>query len=178
MTLDHPLVTDLDSSSVATVVPWEGRSIIAGNTFINGTSLQFYGTATDLVLAENTLTHMVNSLSIHPGGINVFSLKYVTGYQPNLRVEVRNNTVMHTNGCNFLEANLPTIDPPLTRGFVSRGNRVGYPLQDGTSTTYGGILISGRATAGVVEGNVMTHGSKITISPATTNVVQRNNVEQ
>jgi len=28
---------------------------------------------------------------------------------------------MHTNGCNFLEANLPTIDPPLTRGFVPRG---------------------------------------------------------
>ena len=29
--------------------------------------------------------------------------------------------LMHTNGCNFLEANLPTIDPPLTRGFVPRG---------------------------------------------------------
>ena len=28
---------------------------------------------------------------------------------------------MHTNGCNFLEANLPPIDPPLTRGFVPRG---------------------------------------------------------
>ena len=62
--------------------------------------------------------------------------------------------LMHTNGCNFLEANLPTIDPPLTRGFVPRG----LPSAGRISR-----MISGRATAGVVEGSAMTHGSKLTV---------------
>ncbi len=72
----------------------EGQSIIAANHYRQGSAVQFYGTCVDAVLAENTLEHMTNSYGIHPGGLNIFSMLYVSGMQPDMRVEVRNNTVM------------------------------------------------------------------------------------
>ena len=37
------------------MVPNAGQSILAGNVWVNGTSVDYYGVALDLVFADNTL---------------------------------------------------------------------------------------------------------------------------
>ena len=65
---------------------------------------------------------------------------------------------------------------PLTQGFVSRQNVVGYPVQDtGGGGTIGGINITGMPAAGAVEYNRLTHGSAIGISDRAQMVVARKN---
>jgi hypothetical protein len=53
------LPTALTADDVATIIPWEGRTVIAGNTYINGSSIGFFGAAMQVVIADNSLFDMV-----------------------------------------------------------------------------------------------------------------------
>jgi hypothetical protein len=128
------------------VVPFSGRSIIAGNVYTNGTSVDYYGTALELVFADNTLTNMRSRPCPHCGdghqlqdpigGICAHSLIYGSGknaHMPNARVEILGNTLTDTNGITVMAANcganssVVQVSPrvpyaPLTLGFVVRRN--------------------------------------------------------
>jgi hypothetical protein len=144
--LTAELQTTLDTSSELTVVPFSGRSIIAGNVYTNGTSVDYYGTALELVFADNTLTNMRSRPCPHCGdghqlqdpigGICAHSLIYGSGknaHMPNARVEILGNTLTDTNGITVMAANcganssVVQVSPrvpyaPLTLGFVVRRN--------------------------------------------------------
>lgn len=141
-----PPAVPLDSTSEITVVPYAGQTILAGNTWINGTSVDYYGVALELIFADNTLINMRSRPCPHCGddqqlqdpigGLCTHSLVYESGHDapsmPNMRVEILGNKLINTNGIVVMAANcgmnssvqvtsaVPTA--PLTQGFVVRGN--------------------------------------------------------
>ena len=144
--LEAPPTVALDGSSELTVVPNAGQSILAGNVWVNGTSVDYYGVALELVFADNTLLNMRSRPCPHCGddkqlqdpigGLTAHSLVYQSGQNapsmPNMRVEILGNTLIDTNGITIMAANcginnslqvtpvVPTA--PLTQGFVVRRN--------------------------------------------------------
>lgn len=144
----NPPAVPLDNTSEITVVPYASQTVLAGNTWINGTSVDYYGVALELVFADNTLISMRSRPCPHcgdnkqlqdpVGGLCAHSLVYESGHDhpsmPNMRVEILGNELIDTNGILVMASNcgmnssvqvtsaVPTA--PLTQGFVVRGNKL------------------------------------------------------
>lgn len=69
--------------SFAAVMPWRGRMAFEGNTFINGTTFQFFGAGDDLHIFNNSFEQF--------GTVVAWGLWYQGGYQPTLRTQWRAN---------------------------------------------------------------------------------------
>jgi hypothetical protein len=52
--VDHPWTVPLDETSVLSIVPFRGRNLFIGNTFLDGGAMQLYGSAADVIVAGNT----------------------------------------------------------------------------------------------------------------------------
>ena len=50
---DHPLAVAPAANSTATVVPLRSHLTLAGNTWLNGTTVQLFGMAMHTVIADN-----------------------------------------------------------------------------------------------------------------------------
>ena len=128
------------NTSNVTVIPWEGQTIIAGNSYFNGSTVGFFGAAMNVVVADNTLYDMVRGYAISPGGVNFFSLHYGSGYQPTLEVDISRNDLQRSSGIQVLAVEdlfygvpLPKhgCNITLSRGIAVRGNTI----SDGASTS-------------------------------------------
>jgi len=51
--IDQPWVVPPDETSIFSIVPFRGRNLFIGNTFMDGGAVQLYGSAADVILAEN-----------------------------------------------------------------------------------------------------------------------------
>jgi hypothetical protein len=126
--LEKPFDISPDKTSVVTVVPTQRHYILVNNRVTDaGVGLQFYGTIFDSVIADNTLSRS--------GGIFLHAARYGDGIQPNLFVQVLDNTILRRGtfrgGANNPNVNDPGLvqvqctPPSLALGIVLRGNRLG-----------------------------------------------------
>jgi hypothetical protein len=126
--LQQPFDIVPDRTSIVTVVPTQRHYILVNNHVTDtGVGLQFYGTIFDSVIAENTLSRA--------GGIYLHSARYGDGIQPNLFVQILDNTILRRGtfkgGPDNPGVNNPGLvqvqcaPPSLTLGVVVRGNRLG-----------------------------------------------------
>ena len=169
----------LSDEDTGTIIPWEGRTVIAGNTYINGSSVGFFGAAMQVVIADNSLFDMVRSYAISPGGINLQSLHYGSGYQPSVYVSVERNDIRRSAGVQFValenffyggSAALSKhgCNMTLSRGMVARGNTVsdvilngssiGQPTRQHTNDYVRGVSVVGRMEGVLVEDNSIRNG--------------------
>eukprot|EP00949_MAST-11_sp_MAST-11-sp1_P001550 g1550.t1 len=123
--IDSPMTTQLDSTSIITIVPWVGRWIVVGNRFQNGTSVQTYGSTLVAIVADNILSNMTRSAQVNPAGMCFTSLQYGTGIQPNLYVEVTRNTFVYSEGLHLRASMINGTS--LTYGFMIRSNLFKHP---------------------------------------------------
>jgi len=100
--------SQLDETSVITIVPYVGKVLMQGNDVRNTTTVQIFGCGFDSVYAGNRLTHLYSTKTIHPGGLFVFALDYSGGTQPNFNFELISNTMdvsmMLQQFCKFCNA--------------------------------------------------------------------------
>ena len=189
VTINRPLTTQLDETSMVTIAPWVGQWIVAGNTFANGTSVQTFGITLHAIFADNELHNMTRSAQVDPSGICLTSLQYGSGVMPNIFFEITNNNQFYSEGIH-LRGNAVN-GTTLTYGFSIRGNKHIKPppleyLQDTALGLESGsqISVSGGCKSGVVEGNSVDNPYKhegisnnqtIRVDPMAFGVVQRCN---
>jgi hypothetical protein len=117
-----------DKNSIVTVVPTQRHYILVNNRITDaGIGLQFYGTIFDSIIADNALTRS--------GGIFLHAAPYGDGIQPNLFVQILDNTILRRGtfrgGAQNPNVNDPGLvqvqcaPPSLSLGIVLRGNRLG-----------------------------------------------------
>jgi len=51
--VDRPWIVPPDDTSVISIVPYRGRNMFIGNTFLDGGAMQMYGSAADIIVAGN-----------------------------------------------------------------------------------------------------------------------------
>lgn len=126
--IEKPFDIAPDKNSVVTVVPTQRHYILVNNHVTDaGVGLQFYGTIFDSIIADNILTRS--------GGIFLHAARYGDGIQPNLFVQILDNTILRRGtfrgGADNPNVNDPGLlqvqctPPSLSLGIVLRGNRLG-----------------------------------------------------
>jgi hypothetical protein len=178
LSLTEALPVPLSSNdSNVTVIPWEGQTIIAGNSYINGSTVGFFGAAMNVVVADNSLFDMVRGYAISTGGVNFCSLHYGSGYQPTLEVDISRNDLQRSSGIQVVAVEnlyygvpLPRhgCNVTLSRGIAVRGNTISDAILNGSSMGQGvrqpasdyvrGLSVAGRMADVLVEDNLVHNG--------------------
>lgn len=126
--LEQPFEIAPDRTSVVTIVPTQRHYILVNNHVTDaGIGLQFYGTIFESVIANNTISRAA--------GIFLHAAKYGDGIQPNLFVQILNNTIARRGtfkggpgNPNINDSGLVRVQctlPSLSLGIVVRGNQLG-----------------------------------------------------
>jgi hypothetical protein len=169
--VDRPWDVPLDSSSIVSIVPFRGRSIFVENRIEDAGPLQLYGSAADVIVADN--------VTARADGLLAWGLsQHGWGWHPVLRCQFLNNTVTGGSGYGGRVSGPPSIGitttgnnkiytGPLARAVVVRGN---------TLDDQAVIMLEGTVTDPVVEGNSIS-GSPVgvRVGATVTNAVVRNN---
>jgi hypothetical protein len=125
--IEKPFDISLDRSSVVTIIPTQRHYIFVNNRVTDaGVGLQFYGTNFESVIADNTVSRA--------SGIFVRAARYGDGIEPNLFVQILDNTILRRgtfkNGPNNPNVNdlsavqVWCVPPSLSLGIVVRGNQL------------------------------------------------------
>jgi len=160
-----------DESSLVSIVPFRGRSIVVENRIEDAGRLQLYGSAADVIVADNVTSRADGLLA---WGMSAHGW----GWHPVLRCQFINNTLTGGSGYGAriwgtASIGVMTTDNnekyagPLARGMVVRGN----VLNDRAF-----IALDGTLTDAVVEGNSIEAppqgirvGTKVTVVTARRN---------
>jgi hypothetical protein len=169
--VDRPWDVPLDQTSVVSIVPFRGRSIFVENRIEDAGPLQLYGSAADVIVADN--------LTSRADGLLAWGLsQHGWGWHPVLRCQFLGNTVTGGSGYGArisgpasivvsTTGNNDVYAGPLARAVVVRGN---------TLDDQAVITLDGTVTDPIVEGNSIS-GSPlgVRVGAAVTNAVVRNN---
>ena len=170
--VDRSWDVPLDGTSLVSIVPFRGRSIFVENRIEDAGPLQLYGSAADVIVADNVTSRADGLLA---WGLS----QHGWGWHPVLRCQFINNTVTGGSGYGARVAGPASIGiattgndkvyaGPLARGVVIRGNA----LDDQAI-----IALDGTVTDAVVEGNSIEGAPQaIRIGADVTGAVVRNNV--
>jgi hypothetical protein len=169
--VDRSWDVPLDGTSLVSIVPFRGRSIFVENRIEDAGPLQLYGSAADVIVADNVTSRADGLLA---WGLS----QHGWGWHPVLRCQFINNTVTDGSGYGARVAGPASIGiattgndkvyaGPLARGVVIRGNA----LDDQAI-----IALDGTLTDAVVEGNSIEGAPQaIRIGADVTGAVVRNN---
>jgi hypothetical protein len=161
----------LDDSSVVSIVPFRGRSLFVENRIEDAGPLQLYGSAADVIVADNVTSRADGLLA---WGLS----QHGWGWHPVLRCQFINNTLTGGSGYGArisgpasiavtTTGNTKVYAGPLARAVVIRGN----DLDDQAF-----IALDGTLTDAVVEGNSIENAPQaIRVGADVTGVVVRRN---
>ena len=164
----------LDDSSLVSIVPFRGRSIFVENRIEDAGLLQLYGSAADVIVADNVTSRAEGMLA---WGLS----QHGWGWHPVLRCQFINNTLTGGSGYGArisgpasigitTTGNNDTYAGPLARAVVIRGNVLddrAFIALDGTLTD---AIVEGNSIAGAPKG--IRVGAKVAGA-----VVRRNSFE-
>lgn len=164
-TIDRAFDCPPDDSSLVTIVPMNGRVLVVGNRFEDANWVNAsYGTAIDVIFAENRLYRCAQLLNYGCAPDNAFQPSWYVQFLDNELHE--GNTSLDTSGHVRDVAKFPC---PITRCTISRRNVLG-------SDNSGGITVSGRTRDVIVEGCVLRNPmSTVRVQPEVRDVLLRNN---
>jgi hypothetical protein len=169
--VDRPWDVPPDDTTLLSIVPFRGRTLIVNNDFSDGGALQMYGTVADVVIAGNKGARIDGMFAwgLNPGGV---------GWQPCFTTQFLDNEITEGSGYGarvwgdtFLgvitgDSN-DTYPGPLARGNILRRN----VLQTSSFINLGGVS---RDT--LVEGcTIKHHSTGIKIDRDVQGVVLRHN---
>lgn len=172
--VDRPWDVPLDQSSLISIVPFRGRCIFVGNRVEDAGPFQLYGSAADVIVADNVTSRADGLLA---WGLS----QHGWGWHPVLRCQFLRNTVTGGSGYGArvsgpasigvaTTGNNESYAGPLARAVIVRGNE----LDDQAV-----ITLDGSVTDPVVEGNRISNSpSGIRIGAGVSNAVVRNNAFQ
>lgn len=161
----------LDQTSVVSIVPFRGRSIFVENRIEDAGPLQLYGSAADVIVADNVTSRADGLLA---WGLS----QHGWGWHPVLRCQFLKNTVTGGSGYGArisgpasigvsTTGNNDVYAGPLARAVVVRGN---------TLDDQAVITLDGTVADPIVEGNSISGSPQgIRVGAAVTNAVVRNN---
>jgi len=161
--LDQPLSTPLRANSSRVVVlGWKSHFTLAGNTFVRGTTVQLFGGNWYSVFADNIAEDLKRSgRAVRPNhGFSAWGRSYGAAVNPCLYVQFIRNTLVDSGFCRTTSFDdnhklpKPYLGAGYNRGHVHRRN-----ILIGTNMT-----VEGSVTDILVEGNVGTNGSHLSIS--------------
>jgi len=119
------------------VMPWRGQMAFEGNTFVNGTTFQFFGAGADL--------HVVNNTFRNFGSVSPWGLWYQGGLQPTLRSQWRANRLIDGGTLHTISSpHASNYTGPFVFATIFRNN-----MLQGRST----IAVGAASDLTVVEGN-------------------------
>lgn len=170
--VDRPWDVPPDDTSVLSIVPFRGRSLIVNNTFTDGGAVQMYGTVADIIIAGNKGTRIDG---FYTWGLN----PHGWGWQPAWTTQLLDNEILEGSGYGgrvwgptFLGVITSNTDAqyagPLARGNVLRRN----VLQTSSYISLGGV-----STDTLVENCTLKHHAiGIRVGKDVRNVLLRRNV--
>ncbi len=163
--IDRPFDTAPDETSVASIVPFNGRVLIVGNRFEDAAWVNAgYGTSIDVVCAENEIVRAALLLNFGVHADDWFEPSWYVQYFDNHVLE--GQTGIESNGGG---ARSPRYDGPLTGWAVHRRHTV-------AADNSGSISIAGRVRDVIVEGCTLNHPlSVIKVDDMAQNVLLRDN---
>lgn len=139
--VDRPWDVPPDDTSLLSIVPFRGRSLIVNNTFTDGGAVQMYGTVADIVIANNQGRRIDGFFTwgLNPHG---------WGWQPAWTTQLLDNEILEQSGYGgrvwgptFFGVITSNTDAqysgPLARGNVLRRN----VLQTGSYISLGGTSV-------------------------------------
>ena len=150
--MDQPWLVAPDTSSVISIIPFRGHTLIVNNTFEDGGAVQFYGTSIENIVSNNKGTRM--------SGFLVWGQEQRGwGWQPSWYNQILNNEI--TDGHNyrhqltrigvsgtFSDAHQGNYDGPLSKCIVIRQN---------TIRSNGLISVTGQSADVLVEKNLVSN---------------------
>lgn len=169
--VDRPWDVPLDRTSVLSIVPFRGRSIFVENRIEDAGPLQLYGSAADVIVADN--------ITSRADGLLAWGLsQHGWGWHPVLRCQFLGNTVTGGSGYGA------RISGPASIGIATTGNNDAYAgplaraivIRGNTLDDQAVITLDGTVTDPVVEGNAIS-GSPlgVRVGGTVTNAVVRGN---
>lgn len=148
--MDRPWSIDPDTSSVISIIPFRGHTIVVNNTFEDGGAIQFFGTSIENIIANNRATRMTGFFVLGQENNG-------WGWQPSWYNQILNNEI--TDGHNYRHqptqigvmgtvsaAHVGNYDGPLSKCIVIRDNKI---------QSNGLIRIMGQSEDVLVEKNLM-----------------------
>ena len=148
--VDRPWDVPLDESSVISIVPFRGRNIFAGNHIEDAGPLQLYGSAVDVIVADNVTTRADGLLA---WGLS----QHGWGWHPVFRCQFLGNTLEGGNGFGA------RIAGPASIGVATTGNNEQYTgplaramvIRRNTLDDQASILVDGNVADVIVEHNTI-----------------------
>ena len=164
--IDRPFATPPDASSIATIVPFNGRTLIIGNHFEDANWVNAgYVTSIDVVCAQNQLLRCADMMN--------YGVRSDGWFEPSWQVQYFDNSI--TQGQTKVGSNgddghrSPLFAGPLTCWAVHRRQSI-------AADNSGSIVIGGNIVDAVVEGCVLRHAlSAISIDGLAEGVLCRAN---
>jgi hypothetical protein len=169
--LDKPILQPLNESSVVSIVGDRGGFVFEGNTWINGTTVQLFGTAVDVIFSGNMLVNMT-------AGLLSWGRMYQNGWQPCFHVLTEFNILECSGELSSLTSTESTPSPvnftgPYNFGHVHRNNTlIGGPSITIRGSSWQVVLDNNQLTSGVCMGINKPAGS-ISIDNSTQDVLVR-----
>ena len=152
--MDKPWLIDPDTSSVISIIPFRGHTLIVNNTFKDGGAVQFYGTSIENVVYNNRATRMTGFFALGQESRG-------WGWQPSWYNQFLNNEI--TDGHNYRHqqtqigvmgtvssSHVGNYNGPLSKCIVIRNNKF---------QSNGLIRISGQSEDVLVEKNAMKNST-------------------
>jgi len=163
--IDRPFDVSPDSTSIATIASFNGRTLIIGNHFQDANWVNAgYGTSIDVICAENTLARCADLMN--------YGIHFPTHAEPSWHVQYFDNKVTEGQthvGSSGDTRNKEIFAGPLTCWVVHRRHTL-------DAENSGSVAISGNLLDAIVEGCTLNHpASEIKIDSAAQGVVVRNN---
>ncbi len=150
--VDRPWDVPLDGTSIVSIVPFRGRSLYVENRIDDAGPLQLYGSAADVILADNVTTRADGLLA---WGLS----QHGWGWHPVLRCQMLHNTVQ--GGAGFGDR----VSGPAAIMVATSGNDASYAgplgravvIRDNVLSDQAKIALDGTVEDVVVEGNAISN---------------------
>jgi hypothetical protein len=163
--IDRPLDVAPDATSVASIVPFNGRVLVIGNHFEDANWLNAgYGTSIDVICAENTLARCADIMN--------YGVRYQGFCEPSWHVQFFDNTA--SEGVTHISSSgdghqQEGYSGPLTRWAIHRRQHL-------AADNSGSITLNGNLRDAIVEGCTLGHPlSVIKVDAGPMGIVLRNN---
>jgi len=170
--IDRPWIVSPDDTSIISIVPFRGRNLFIGNTFVDGGAVQLYGSSADVILAGNKGTRIDGFFTwgLNPHG---------WGWQPSFCCQFLDNELTEGSGYGA------RVWGPSFIGVTTNNSNEQYggPLARGTlfrrnvMHTQGYIRVEGNTEDTLVEGCTVKHSpTGIRVGTTTRQTLLRKNV--
>ena len=163
--IDRPFDTLPDATSIATIVPFNGRVLIVGNHFEDANWVNAgYGTSIEVVCAENHLARCADLMNFGVGAQGWFEPSWYVQFFDNQVTEGRTHV-----GSNGDGRRSPLYSGTLTRWAIHRRQVI-------AADNSGSITLGGNLRDAIVEGCTLDNAnSEIKVDEQTQGIVLRNN---